>query len=724
MLRFLSAIVFSVLVLPFAAAPPALAQTGTTLRGKVTQGDNNLPMAGALVVIDELRREVRADDDGNYVFNGVPPGDYHVGVRAEGYSTKRTEVTVGTTPATLNLAVDFDMHFEEVLSVSPNARPQFESYQPTTVLDGQELTKNLESTLAATLSEAPGVAMREFGPGPARPIIRGLDGDRVAVLEDGQRMGDLSSQSGDHSVPTNPAAARRIEVVRGPATLLYGANAIGGLVNVITDSIPSEKTQGSSGNVTLNYGTNAGATGGAGDVHVGNGKFAFHFGGAANRAGNYTTPEGEVANSESRMAMGQVGGSWTGEKSYVGASYGYDDSKYGIPVVEDGTISLTPQRHAFSVRAGAKDLPGWLQSYRTTLGVRRYQHSEVEGAEIGTTFHNNTLEGEVLLSHRRTGRLVGSFGGWFMNRAFEAIGEEALSPPVDQQAYAGFVYEEVESPHATLQFGGRLDHAAYEPEGGLRPRDFTEFSGSVGLLIKPQAAKDNFVIAFNVARAARYPALEELYYFGPHPGNLAFEIGNPNLAAEHALGFDLSLRGRGERFEAELTFFRNDINNYIFREPTGEVRDDFPVVKNVGADSVLLGVEAHGDVKLGGGLTLEMTYDWVQGELKASGEPLPRIPPFRVLGGLTYQKNAFQAGASLQAVSEQTRVYGDETPTDGYVTAKAFTSYSFQAGGVLHTITARLDNATDKLYRNHLNYLKDLLPEVGRSFKVVYAMGF
>ncbi len=724
MIRTRSLVLVCILVVTAFIVSPALAQTGTTLRGRVTQGESNLPMAGALVVVDELRREVRADDDGSYLFEGVPPGQYHVGVRAEGYSTKRTEVTVGTTPATLNLSIDFDLHFAEVLSVSPNARPQFESYQPTTVLDGQELTKNLEATLAATLSESPGVALREFGPSSARPIIRGLDGDRVAVLEDGQRMGDLSSQSGDHSVPTNPAAARRIEVVRGPATLLYGANAIGGLVNVITDSIPSEKTQGASGNITMNYGTNAGAAGGAGDVHVGNGRFALHFGGATSRAGNYTTPEGEVANSQSRMAMGQVGGAWTGEKAYLGASYGYDDSKYGIPVVEDGTISLTPKRHAFSVRAGAQNLPGWLQSYRTTLGVRRYQHAELEGEEVGTTFRNNTVEGEVLLSHKRTGRLVGSFGGWFMTRAFDAIGAEALSPPVDQHAYAGFIYEEIEAPHATVQFGGRLDHAAYKPEGGLRPRDFTEFSGSVGLLIKPQAANDNFVIAVNLARAARYPALEELYYLGPHPGNLAYEIGNADLEAEHALGFDLALRARGDRFEGEISVFRNDITNYIFRQPTGDVEDEFPVVRNIAADSLLTGIEAHGDVKLGGGLTLEMTYDWVKGELKASGQALPRIPPYRVLGGLTYQKNAFQAGASLQAVSEQTRVFGNETTTGGYVTGKVFASYSVDRGGVLHTITARLDNATDKLYRNHLNYLKDLLPEAGRSFKLVYAMGF
>src|SRR5688572_6329996 len=171
------------------------AQTGTTLSGVITQAEINQPLSGALVVIDELRQEVRAGDDGSYRFENVPPGEYHIGVRAEGYSTRRTEVTVGATPATLNIAIEFDLHFAEVVSVSPTARPQFESYQPTTVLDGQELTKNLEATIGATLSEAPGVSIREFGPASARPVIRGLDGDRISVLEDGQRMGDLSSQS-------------------------------------------------------------------------------------------------------------------------------------------------------------------------------------------------------------------------------------------------------------------------------------------------------------------------------------------------------------------------------------------------------------------------------------------------------------------------------------------------------------------------------------------------
>jgi iron complex outermembrane receptor protein len=724
-------------------------QTGTTLSGTITQGESQAPLSGALVVIDELRREVRADANGRYVFENVPPGNYHVGVRAEGYTTRRTEVTVGSTPAELNIAVDFDLHFAEVVSVSPNARPQFESYQPTTVLSGQDLAKQLESTIGATLAEAPGVAMRSFGPGPARPVIRGLDGDRVVVLEDGQRMGDLSSQSGDHGVPVNPAAAKKIEVVRGPATLLYGANAIGGLVNVITDQIPTQPTTRPSGTFTFDFGSNGGQAAGAGDVHVGNGRFALHIGGAGRRAGNYSTPEGEVANSQSRMAMAQVGAAWTGDKAYAGVSYGYDDTEYGIPVVEEGLISLTPKRHAFSARASASDMGGWMQSYRATLGVRNYEHAELHGAEVGTTFNNDSVEGEVMVSHRPAGRLVGSIGGWFINRSFAAIGEEALSPPIDQQSLAAFLYEELKFPHATVQFGVRFDRTHFAPEGGLPARDFAELSGSLGLLIQPEAANDNFVIALSVARSARNPALEELYFFGPHPGNLAFEIGNPDLESERGFGFDLSLRGRSERFEAEVTVFRNNLHNYVFRNPLtedefeereeeleerfnvpppapGETHDhgEFPFVEFTGRDSTLTGIEVHGDVKLTSELTLEGTFDVVRGELSDTGDPLPRMPPARVTAGLTYQRNALQVGGSVTAAAKQDRVYGDETPTEGYAIGRVFASYAFDRGGVLNTITARFDNVTDKLYRSHLNYLKDVLPEIGRSFRLVYTVGF
>ncbi len=731
-----------------AGAVPALAQGG--LSGRVTRAGSGDGMAGAAVVLEELRRETRTKADGSYRFETLPSGDYHVSVRAEGYSSRRAEVTIGAAPVTLDLEVDLDLHFAEVVSVSPNPRPQFESFQPTSVLSNEELARQLQDTLGATLQNQPGVAMRSLGPGPARPVIRGLDGDRVLVLQDGQRMGDLSSQSGDHGVPVNPASAQRIEVVRGPATLLYGANAIGGLVNIVTDQIPTEKVTAPTGSFTLNGGSNSNTAGAAGDVHVGNGTFALHFGGGGQRAGSYNTPDGEIANSQSRSGFMNVGGAWTGDRQYAGASYGYDDTKYGVPILEAGEISLTPKRHAFSARAGGQGLDGVLSSYRATLGVRRYTHSELEGDEVGTQFKNNTVEGEVLLSHRPLARLAGSIGGWFLNREFAAVGAEALSPPVDQQTAAAFLYEEVTWPHFSLQFGGRVDRTTFEPQGSLPARDFTEFSGSVGGLIRPQSANDNFVIALSLARAARNPALEELYFFGPHPGNLTFEIGNPDLKPERALGFDVSLRARSSRVRGELTFFRNDIDDFIFRSPLtdeefeareeefdtrfgvedGEGEDghshegEFPFAEYNGADATLWGFEAHADVTLTERLGAEFTYDLVRAERTVDGEPLPRIPPQRLMAGLRYTHNGLAIGGNVTAVARQDRVFGSETETASYGLLRLFATYTLQSTRALQTITARLDNAADTRYRNHLNFLKDLVPEIGRQFRLVYAIKF
>ena len=722
----------------------AWAQTDSFIAGTVTRGPGD-PLSGVTVMLEELKREVHANADGTYRVDAVPPGTYHVLVRAEGYSTRRTEVTVTPGGTTLDLVVELDLHFAEIVSVSPEARPQFESYQPTSVLSGQELQKQLEGTIGATLQSEPGVAMRSLGPGPARPVIRGLDGDRIAVLEDGQRIGDLSSQSGDHGIPVNPASAEKIEVVRGPATLLYGSNAIGGLVNVITNQIPSSPFTGATGEATFDLGSNGTDTGGAAEVRLGNGRAALTFGGNARRHGDISTPEGEVENSQSRAGGFNVGGSWTREHNYVGASFVFDDSSYGVPIVEEGQTRITPDRRAFTIRAGGQGLTGAITSYRATLGVKRYNHDELDGEEVATHFDNDTEEGDVLLSHRAFGRLSGSVGGSFLNRRFNTVGEEALSPPVDQQGGAFFIYEELAWPHATVQFGARADRTSFTPDSAdLSDRSFTEFSGSVGLLLRPRAAHDGFVVAVNLARAARNPALEELYFFGAHPGNFAFEIGNPSLDAETGVGLDVSFRARIPRLQGELTFFRSAIGDFVFRRPIDEEEliartpefnarfgttgpidpEDFAVVEYVGADSTFWGVEAHADVEITPSFFGELTFDAVRGELDDTGEHLPRIPPFRIIPGLRYQKNALQVGGSVTFTGDQNRVFGIETPTEGSAVVKLFGSYSFAAGGMTNTITARLDNAANELYRNHLNYLKDVLPEMGRSFKLVYSVAF
>ena len=736
----------------------AAAQAPSTLSGQLVDAVSGEPIAGVTVFLEELARETSADGDGRFTFEGVMPGAYHLYVIADGYSTRRSEVVVTPEPQPVIVTVDPELHFEEVVSVSANARNQFESFQPTSVLAGQDLATRVEGSLGATLEGEPGIAVRSFGPASGRPVIRGLSGDRVLILEDGQRTGDVSSQSGDHGVTVNPAAAQRIEVVRGPATLLYGANAIGGLVNVITDEIPTTPLVGTGGTMTIDGGTAASEGGIAGDVHYGNGTVALHVGGSGRRSSDVDTPLGPTANSHARSGLGSLGLSWTGERVYVGGSYGYDDSKYGIPVVEGGVVQLTPRRHAVTLRSGGENLTGLFSGFRATAAVRRYQHDELEGSEVGTHFVNNTTELELLLAQQPVGQLTGSVGGWFLRRAFEAQGAEALSPQTDQQGAAVFLYEEVTWPHVTAQFGGRVDHTRYTPRRE-QERTFTTGSGSLGLLLRPAGADDRFVVAASLARTARAPALEELFFFGLHRGNFAIELGNPELEPERALGFDLALRWRTPRVSGEIAYFRNAISDYIYRsvldqdtfeareaeidmrfpgrelvgphhdEDRGDAHDDeeeVAIVDYVSADAVLEGVEVHTDVQIAPTVTARLGLDYVRGTVEATDDPLPRIPPLRFLAGVQYRVNAFQAGVDVTVAAAQDRIAmtGVETTTEGYQTVKAFASYSFESANVLNTITIRAENLTNELYRNHLSLIKDLVPERGRNLRLLYSVDF
>ena len=453
---------------------------------------------------------------------------------------------------------------------------------------------------------------------------------------------------------------------------------------------------------------------------------------------------------------------WTGERTYMGGAYAYDDTRYGIPVVEGGTLELTPRRHSLTLRAGGDGLEGAMFSgFRTTFSVRRYQHDELEGDDVGTHFSNDTTEFEVMGAHRPVGRLSGSVGGWFLDRDFDATGAEALAPAVGERGLAVFLYEELTWPHGTVQFGGRVSRTRFEPVGEPA-RQFTDASGSFGLLLRPAAAADRIVIAASVARAARNPALEELFFYGLHHGNFAIELGNPGLESERALGVDLSLRWRAPRLSGEITYFTNAIDDFIFRhvldeerfeareeafdarfpnralvghehheeseEPEGEEHADdaFAIVDFVAADAIFHGVEAHTDVQVTSRVFAEAGVDYVRASLRDSGDPLPRIPPLRFRGGLRYQDNALQVGGDVTAATAQHRIStaGIETPTDAYQLVRLFASYSFETAGVVSTITARADNLANELYRNHLSLIKDVVPERGRNVKLLYSVGF
>jgi iron complex outermembrane recepter protein len=393
-----------VLTAMIAAGPrPALAQQTGSVSGTLTDSATTQPVANASVVLESptVTKQARTGTDGKFMIVEVPPGAYHLVARADGYVPSRKEITVAAATQTVDVALDPGLHFTEVASVSPEGKDQFLSFQATDVLGGQELSKELQPTLGATIENEPGVALRSFGPGPARPVIRGLDGDRVLIVEDGLRMGDLSSQSGDHGVNVNPASAESIEVVRGPATLLYGANAIGGLVNVITNEIPKSPVTSPTGSFTFDAGSAAGVAGGAGDITIGSGNFALHASGSGRRAGNYESADGEVPNSYSRAGFAQVGAAYTGQTGYFGGSYAYDRTHYGIPFVEEGETNLNPRRNVFNLRGEKRSLTGLFDSVRGSFGVRRYRHDELDGDVVATAFENNTTELELLAHHGR-----------------------------------------------------------------------------------------------------------------------------------------------------------------------------------------------------------------------------------------------------------------------------------------------------------------------------------
>jgi iron complex outermembrane receptor protein len=698
------------------------------LAGRVLHALSGEPVAGALVTVLAHGESARTAHDGSFAIGTVPSGAFVIEVSADGFLPRRLELSASVLAAATVLDITLDplLHFTEAVSVRGDARSSFEQPLSVSSLAGQELSSRLEGTLGASLRSQPGVAERSSGPGASRPVIRGLDGDRVHILEDTQGTGDLSSQSADHGVNVNPAMAARIEIVRGPATLLYGANAVGGVVNIVTNTIPTTETSAggplSRGLVTVEGGSAASEVGITGATGWRLGRLAMRAAGSGRRSGDVRTPAGRVANTSTTKGMGVIGASLLGRDGYLGASYGYDGERYGLPAATGSDfVALTPRRHSVSVRSERRAAQGWLRSSRFALAHRNYRHDELELGEVGTTFRNRHTEASTMFGYDAARAGTGSFGAAGTWRTFSATGEEALSPPVDQRSFAAFGFHEIRLPKLTLQGGARLESTRYRPDGGLRARAFLDASWSAGVVFAPSAATS---LALTLAHAGRRPALEELYFNGLHIGNFAFEIGNPDLASERAIGLDAAWRWRLAKVAGEVTAFRNAIAGYIFREPTGEVDEGYPVVRFIGRDGILTGVESRVEVTVTSQWSLQGAIDVTRGSLADSGEALPRIPPARGRLAVRYQRNAWQSGVEVERLARQARVYPGETPTDGATLLRLHTTWSFMRGGGLHTLSARVDNATNRLYRNHLSYQKQVFPEAGRNAKLVYTVAF
>lgn len=724
-------IIVSVLLFSFLFVIGAFAQSGGKVSGSVSVASTGEVLHQASVQIVELKRTVVTGDDGSYSFDNVPPGRYTILAHQEGFGdTTRTVVLVAGAAA----SVDFQMRLagikEQVTVTATGVETSvFESVASVSSVDSNQIRERAAVGIGEVLNGQPGVAKRSFGPGNSRPVIRGFDGDRVLVSTDGVREGSLAAQSGDHSEPVDALAAERIEVVKGPATLLYGSNAIGGVVNVISGHDEGAHP-GLRGYLSGIGGTNNRQGAASGGIEYGVGKWMFWGNATGQRTSDYTAGGdfGKVINTYTRSASGGGGGGYFGNKAFFTGDYGYYQNRYGIPLDfndPDAELrSLRMHRNNVKFNFGLTDLDSFITNAKFTVSASRYQHQELVDDEVGTTFKNNLFSYRGMFDQRQYGKLGGRFGFEGFHRNYSTVGDEVLViGPVKQNTFSVFGLEELKYERVTLQFGGRVENNRYSPtDPTLLERSFTGFSGAVGARF---ALWNGGAFVANYSHAFRAPALEELYNNGPHDGTLAFEVGDDTLRPEINDGIDFSLRQQSGRLRAEANFYYYNIRNFVFLAPTNVFDPDsgLEIANFVQGDSRFFGTELSLDVTASKYVNILSGLDYVNAELK-TGQPLPRIAPLRARFGLDIHRGNLSVRPEFVAVWRQDRLFTNETPTAGYGTFNVAASYIIPTKHTAHIFSVNAYNLNNKLFYNHISFIKGISSEIGRGVRFSYTMRF
>ncbi len=652
-----------------------------------------------------------------------------------------------------------------VVSASPYTRSQSDLAQPTTVVAGRELLLNPASSLGDLLAGQPGVSSTSFGPGASRPVIRGVGGDRIRLLTGGVGTFDASVISPDHAIAVDPLLIERVEVVRGPAALLYGGNAVSGVVNVIdhrihttrpdqrlnlrTEARASSVNDEESGGIVLEGSADALAwhvdayRRQAGDVEIpGFAETARRRAAAIAEAAEHghEPPEeihGRIPNTALSADGAAAGLSFLGDRAFAGFAFSGHNAFYGIPAAahahvhdhdhaeadshahEGVRIDLRQRR--FDLQAGITQPFAFFREARLKLGIARYRHAEIEDGEIGTVFRNRGFDSRLELLHQPFGVFSGAFGWQTTRSDFEAEGDEAFLPPSRTQNHAVFVFEETDTKPLAWQLGARLERQSIDLRDGSRlSRDENIVAASTGLV---WTFNETWTLGASLAHGERAPNTQELFAHGPHPGTGAYEIGEPTLRPERSLAFDLTLRKRAGWITGSATGFVHRFDGFIYEQPSlwnGDTPSPpLPVYRFSQHDARFHGAELeaifhlhHADHQQ---LDLTLAADFVRAENTATRTPLPRITPARLKTGIVWRHHALVLGADAHFVDRPHRLAPDETPTPGYILANAYATYRFTFERTILDVFLRASNVTDTEARLHTSFLKDFAPLPGRN---------
>lgn len=747
-----------------AALVAGSAAADTRVTGQAVIAASGAPAAGAEVLLTESGQLTHTDGEGRFVFEHVDPGagftiHVHLGlltgeVRHVPAPHPGAEIAL---PDAIRIAYRGTRHEHVTVTAASGEPAGFGEFGAVSSFEGAELVAGTP-TLASLLEGAPGVAIRSLGPGSARPLIRGFDGDRVLVTEDGVRTGDIGSQAAEQGTFADPTQAERIEVVRGPAALLYGTNAVGGVVNLVSmaSRLAHEGVAGFRGRATLGAGSADDGRYVGARMNAGGDTWFAWGGGNSRRTRDYRSPLGTVDGSRTAMDQGEAGIGLRGYRGYVSAAIRLDDSEYGVPLAgmlhgaeEDGqeTVDVSMERRQVRAEFGLADLGDFIETAALTIRYSEFVQDEIETEGDGPprldTHHENrslVFRGEVEGSR---GRVRSRAGAWANLRDFTSAGPEALAPDTRHTALAALALGEFQaSDRIGLFLGTRLENNAYDaaprPERGaddddgdvvpdngpfeppaVVDREFLGTSASAGLRLD---LGEESALVGTATISTRAPALEELYNFGLDAGIQAFEIGNPLLERERSRGFDLSFRRDSGAFSGSASVFRYEIDNFTYGAITG-APGGVTVIATEQADARHLGFETEGRIRLGDA-DLTASASRVDARFPDLGQHAPRIPPLNGQLKLDVPFRGLRVTPRLRWAARMDRLHAGETPTDGYAVFDLTMSWLRVIGNTTHHLSLVGHNLTDAVYRHHTSVIKDVAPRLGRGIRLSYSIRF
>lgn len=730
--------------------------------GKLVNHSQN-PIINAQIVVRGTNVETRSDDNGNFTLD-LAAGTYTLDIKAGNQGHFHQSIVVSDTAQQSPEIVHIDDNHDRklVITANPLEHTRLDMAAPAIVLSGDELTLKRASGLGDILKLEPGMSVSSFGPAVSRPVIRGLSGGRVLMTINQMTLQDASTTSADHDVSVEPLLVDQIEVIKGPATLLYGSGAIGGVVNVTDAKINPSGNIGLSGGAELRLGDSATSERSiVATLNGGNSRWAWHLDGYNSEYDDMTIPghaeshylleqEGEeeehagsttLENSFADSNGGSFGLTYNNNWGYLGFSVNRINKLYGVPGhgeheeeepaaephAEEGVaIDLNQTRYDLQseINAPSKNIARWFIGASYT----DYRHQELEGDEIGTEFNNEAYELRSFVQHQPLDGWEGIVGLQISERDFSAIGEEAFVPPSTTKVQSLFWIEEKSFNQLKVELGARIEQQNLAVSN-FTSRSRTGVSLSAGTVY---SFDDRNKLAFNFARAERHPSVEEGFSFGEHAATQTFEIGNPELEEEHSNNIDISYRFSHNQWEGEINAYWNQFNGFIYGDyvaNNGAVLDlngqiifidpDLPVVQYRQDDAAIRGVEIQVKVPLvddqAFGLSLGLMADFIEAELE-NGAYLPRIPPMKLGAALHFDRDNLLADLNIVRYSKQDKQAINELPTDGFTIMDLEVAYRINNKGSETLLFLRGKNLLDEEARDHASFIKDLAPRAGRNW--------